>query len=400
MTMITKKAAVVIRGGLLLVVRKCGTSIFISPGGKPEPGESAQQTLARELREETGLRLRSCTAFGSFCDRSALEGAMVEIETFLVTADGMAVPSAEIAEVGWIDSGYREDGLRLGSVFDRFVIPALLASGRLRERRRPARSGPGGLAVVADVDGSLVFAEAPPDPAVAAVLSEFADRRDIHLVFATSRAQRGVRELFGTLADRVDLICCNGAIVVHDGIPRRRAGLPATVLEPVIDVLRDEKVGFYLEYGDRFIVSGGRLGWMDYPDRVRLAADECPSTDGVVKLVVDGSDQVARLRALTGPDVELYEHASGVVDVMPAGVSKAAALAELPGISERLIVALGDDINDQEVLGQADFAAVVGEGLPGLERAKHIRRVPAADAEVAGTLRELVRLAEAQRSGA
>lgn len=400
MTIITKKAAVVIRGGLLLVARKRGTSIFISPGGKPEPGESAQQTLTRELREETGLQLRSCTAFGSFSDRSALEEAMVEIETFLVTADGMAVPSAEIAEVGWIDSGYREDGLQLGSVFDRYVIPALLASGRLRERRRPAGSGTGGLAVVADIDGSLVFGEASPGPKVAAALSEFADSKDIHLVLATSRAQRGVRELFGALADRVDLICCNGAIVVHDGIPRRRAELPATVLRPVIDTLQDEKIGFYLEYGDRFVVSGGEFEWMDYPDRVRLAADERPSADGVVKLVVDGSGQVARLRALAGPDVELYAHASGVVDVMPAGVSKAAALAELPGISKRLIVALGDDINDQEVLGQADVAAVVGEGLPGLERARHIRRVPAADAEVGEALQELVRLAEAQRPGA
>ena len=41
--------------GRVLVVRKHGTSVFMQPGGKPEPGESAAEALARELQEEVGL---------------------------------------------------------------------------------------------------------------------------------------------------------------------------------------------------------------------------------------------------------------------------------------------------------------------------------------------------------
>lgn len=135
MSVIAKVAGVVLRGGLLLVVRKRGSSVFLSPGGKPEPGEDSLRTLARELEEETGLRVVHAEPFGTFADRSALEPeATVRIEAYLTTADGVAAPCSEIEEVAWIDAGYRDDGLVLGSVLERFVVPELRRRKLLRER--------------------------------------------------------------------------------------------------------------------------------------------------------------------------------------------------------------------------------------------------------------------------
>src|SRR6478609_7813601 len=51
-------AAVILDGdGRLLLVRKAGTTAFMQPGGKPEPGESASETLSRELAEELCLEV-------------------------------------------------------------------------------------------------------------------------------------------------------------------------------------------------------------------------------------------------------------------------------------------------------------------------------------------------------
>lgn len=90
----------------VLVVRKRGTTRFMQPGGKPEPGESAAQTLIRELHEELGLILEESDLkpLGTFVSAAANEpGHRVVATSFAVAIDpvGLAV-QAEIAELRWI----------------------------------------------------------------------------------------------------------------------------------------------------------------------------------------------------------------------------------------------------------------------------------------------------------
>jgi len=92
--------------GRVLLVRKAGTSAFMNPGGKPEPGESAAEALCRELAEEVGLEVRpdELTYLGRFSAEAANEpNHLVNAEAFAVmVADADVLPRLEIAEVAWV----------------------------------------------------------------------------------------------------------------------------------------------------------------------------------------------------------------------------------------------------------------------------------------------------------
>jgi 8-oxo-dGTP pyrophosphatase MutT (NUDIX family) len=92
--------------GRLLTVRKRGTDKFMHPGGKPEAGETAAQTAARELAEEVGIVLAAdeLVHLGIWFADAANEAA-TQIQATVFTAPGVwhAHPSAEIAEIRWLD---------------------------------------------------------------------------------------------------------------------------------------------------------------------------------------------------------------------------------------------------------------------------------------------------------
>jgi 8-oxo-dGTP diphosphatase len=92
--------------GRLLTVRKRGTGMFMHPGGKPEPGETAVQAASRELAEEVGILIapRDLELMGVWIADAANEAATdIEATVFLAPGTWTARPSAEIAEIRWLD---------------------------------------------------------------------------------------------------------------------------------------------------------------------------------------------------------------------------------------------------------------------------------------------------------
>lgn len=99
----------------MLLVRKRGTSAFMQPDGKIDANESALASLAREVFEELGCRIRPQTArlLGQFVAPAANEaGKTVLADLFAVAIDGDAIPAPKskkwsgsmrlpLAPIGW-----------------------------------------------------------------------------------------------------------------------------------------------------------------------------------------------------------------------------------------------------------------------------------------------------------
>lgn len=111
---IIRVSAVVLQdiAGRVLTVRKRGTSRFMQPGGKPEPGETPAEAALREVHEEIGLHLSAeqLEPMGEFSAAAANEpDHTVVCHNFRVRFEDDAAalldalrPAAEIAELRWV----------------------------------------------------------------------------------------------------------------------------------------------------------------------------------------------------------------------------------------------------------------------------------------------------------
>lgn len=99
-------AAVVIEGGRVLITqRPPGDPLELQwefPGGKIEPGETAQQALVREIHEELGVGATPFEVLGVHAHHYA-HGLAVEIHFVRTELDGVAfVPGRAVHACRWV----------------------------------------------------------------------------------------------------------------------------------------------------------------------------------------------------------------------------------------------------------------------------------------------------------
>lgn len=110
--------------GRVLTVRKRGTSAFMLPGGKREPGEADIAALSRELFEELGCDLADAQHLGTFDAPAANEpDTRVYGAIYLAEVSGPIAARAEIEELLWVDPAAPPAGVRLAPLLLNHVLP-------------------------------------------------------------------------------------------------------------------------------------------------------------------------------------------------------------------------------------------------------------------------------------
>lgn len=121
-----KIAGIIIKNKKLLMCRKYDELHFIMPGGRVKEGEKPEDALKRELKEELNVELKSAEYFKTWeAQHFQDKNKIVKMATYFVKIKGIPKATAEINEIAWIDSSYKEKGLKLASINEDFLIPEL-----------------------------------------------------------------------------------------------------------------------------------------------------------------------------------------------------------------------------------------------------------------------------------
>ena len=125
-----KIAGLIIKNGKILMTRKYDEDRFIIPGGKIVSGESPRETLARELKEELDvdlveMRFWSQNQTVHFKNKDKL----IIMDSYLAQIKGEPKASSEINEFMWLDSTYKEKGIKIVSIDEDYIFPELKRFG-------------------------------------------------------------------------------------------------------------------------------------------------------------------------------------------------------------------------------------------------------------------------------
>lgn len=119
-----------LKGGRILLCRKShSTSLLILPGGKLEEGETAQECLRRECREELGdVEIVNLRHLGDYESPAAGDpGKTVRVELFAGELQGVPIAQAEIQDLVWFRPG--DDAALLAPSLRDIIFPDLLRRG-------------------------------------------------------------------------------------------------------------------------------------------------------------------------------------------------------------------------------------------------------------------------------
>lgn len=234
-------SAIVVRdeAGRVLTVRKQGTDLFMFPGGKLEPGESALDAAEREAFEELGVRVSDLSYLGSFTAPAANEAGFTvsaEVFTGLIMED--PAPTSEIEEIAWVHPD--KPAVALAPLLADHVFPIL----------RPS------------VQAATVFCASAHgnSPAFASMASELGStlaNNGIDLVYGGGKVG-----LMGSVADAAVVAGGTTWGIITEDLAEKELAHPGLTHLEVVTTMHQRKARM-AELGDAFIALPGGAGTLE-----------------------------------------------------------------------------------------------------------------------------------------
>jgi 8-oxo-dGTP pyrophosphatase MutT (NUDIX family) len=114
--------------GKLVIVYSPKKNFWTPPGGSIEPGESPEEAVAREVREETNMEVIYQEPIG-YLDITSPDGAVRHTNSFCIVrpiGDFVADPDGDITEIKYIDpKDHKEYFPNWGKIGDHVMARAL-----------------------------------------------------------------------------------------------------------------------------------------------------------------------------------------------------------------------------------------------------------------------------------
>ena len=128
---IDKIALIKIKNGQVLSTKSKGKNKYYFPGGKREIGESDEQTLIREIKEELSVEIvpNSYKYIGTFKAQSdgMKDGIIVKMTCYSADFNGTLKANNEIEEIKWLN--YAD--INTVSAVDKIIFDFLKEKGEL-----------------------------------------------------------------------------------------------------------------------------------------------------------------------------------------------------------------------------------------------------------------------------
>lgn len=216
---------------------------------------------------------------------------------------------------------------------------------------------------VFDIDGTLVQNNEILSKQKEKILIDLGEKNTI--IFASSRAYRGIKSVIPEAFHSNYLILCNGAIALYNKKVVARTNIEPNTCIEIIHYLEKKNVAFYLEFGDGIGITSNKKN--AFFEILRKEADDeyiahnCESMlDRICKIGIVEVQNEDFYQQLIGDcrGARVYRHADGTADVVSNEASKWNMYSSL-GLNREKTIAFGNDANDYEMLAYADISVAI-----------------------------------------